>query len=668
MATAPTITSNAFLGNQTPAPMPAGPVQSAVPAAPKVLPAPSAPAVVTAAPAIADVNKKMAVINDISGSRQITPQPMATVVNPATGQRAAVPVGSEQAQAYFRSGFILETPKNDSATATPSGTAPTGGTGTAPGAAPAPGEKKVGPDGITPLPDAPVAPDQKTAVDQATADFNTANDASLAESAANLADFKTQVQQLRDGTFPLTPFQQDQITNITKQFEGLVAEQQRANKAMTNAMKMQSNRLGFNVTSPVIDTQIINSTINAGVKAIADIDLKMSMAINDAKQAFLDDNMKLLNSVYDKVEKYQEEKRKSIQSTYDKTKDALDAAQTKFTNDMATQEFEFKTAVELNKPILEAAKEAKDFLYDRMKQYPDADFSSITPQDTMAEAGAKAKAAIEASDSYKAEKETERLQQENIKANIEQSKASAAASYASAAKSRADAARASGDADGLSKRAKQILDNPSLLYRYTATEQGKILDEFANNNVEFDAAGLEKVTGTLRKNVAQYDSIESQAAKALELVNQVDTGLYAGNKGRIDQVFGKASPEFTAYNSAISDMNSVLVLLRSGAAVTDSEFKRIKGFIPSITEDEKTAAQKIPLFIEAIASAKRDYINRATQTTKQMMDSTKVPAEATSSVDSFSNAKGMSPADVKAAEADGWKVTKNPDGTYSGTK
>lgn len=585
---------------------PPGTMPATVPAAPPAPSAPSVPAVVTASPASADVNAKMGVIDNLAASQRTTTQQMATLVNPTTGDRKAVPVGSQLAQGLFGNGYVLETKAGPAATAT-------AGTGAATSTGGATGTSTT-PSGLTPLPEAPKAEDIQTETDKNIADFKANSDRITQQSDEAFKQYTDAVNQMRNGTFPLTPDQQAQIDAITQQYQNLIADQKVANRNYEGAVRQAGIAAGRNMYAPEVELGNANAAVSAGLRAISKIQTEMAMTITQAKIAFQDQNFKMLDSLYDKIQKHQEDQRKVISETYEKTKDALDAAQQKFENDMTTAQFEFQKVQELNKPILEADKQLKDYLYSEMQKYPDA---GVTAQDTVASAVAK----IKASASYKAE-------QDRKLAEIEQTKAQTAAAYASAAASRALAAqRAGGEGttaaglEGLSARAKAIYDDPSLLKSYTATEQGKILDEFANAGIRFDAAALEKVTATQRSYIAKFDDMERDARQAQELVGKVDTGPIAGTAGRAAQLIGTASKDFTNYRSTISRMNTTLLNLISGAAVTEGEAKRLAGFIPSITDDEKTAAWKISKFFDEVSSSKKNYIERSTQTTKQIMES-----------------------------------------------
>ncbi len=406
---------------------PAAPVAQPAPVAPPPIVAapakPTAPgAVVTAAPAVADVNAKMGVVNQLAASQTSTPPPMATLVNTATGDRKAVPVGSQQAQALFGQGYTLE----NKAPAANAGTPPAAGTNAGQAAANQP-------TGLTPLPTAPTAPDQQEA-GKAAADEFTQNNADItakADQAFN--DYQTQVNQMRNGTFPLTPDQQAMIDNISSQYQSLIADQKIANQNYQGAVKLAGIRAGRNMYAPEIELGNVNAAISKGTRDIADLNTKMSSAIATARIAYQESNFKLLDATYDKIRQHMEDQRKVVADTYTAAKDALASAQDKFKNDMATANFNLEVAKETNKPILEADAKMKDFMYSEMQKYPDA---GITSADTVATATEK----IKNSESYKAAKAQEAANLEATKANTAQSYAAADASRAAAAKSRKESA------------------------------------------------------------------------------------------------------------------------------------------------------------------------------------------------------------------------------------
>lgn len=173
-----------------------------------------------------------------------------------------------------------------------------------------------------------------------------------------------------------------------------------------------------------------------------------------------------------------------------------------------------------------------------------------------------------------------------------------------------------GTGGALSALAQSVYDNPALLNTLTPTVKGQILSELAGSGKDVSRFGLQNLGATQREQVSLFDEIENEANFAKGLYDKgVNTGPLASRAGVLGQKFGMTGQDFTNLNSAISNMGSILLRMRSGAAVTPQEFERIAGFIPSINEDEKTAKMKIERFYTAIAEAKQNYINRQTQST-----------------------------------------------------
>lgn len=187
----------------------------------------------------------------------------------------------------------------------------------------------------------------------------------------------------------------------------------------------------------------------------------------------------------------------------------------------------------------------------------------------------------------------------------------------------------------LSPQAQQVFDNPSLLSQYTPTERGKFLNQFAAAGLKFDAASMEKLNAGQREQIDAFDTLQREAGLVESiLVGGLKTGLLDTTFAKSGQLLGK-STDFTTYDSSLSNMNSILLRARSGGAVTPQEYDRIKGFIPSAFDDEKTAATKVARFSEEMEAARQNYIKRATQTTSQIIGgSTSAPAASTGTTSS----------------------------------
>lgn len=175
---------------------------------------------------------------------------------------------------------------------------------------------------------------------------------------------------------------------------------------------------------------------------------------------------------------------------------------------------------------------------------------------------------------------------------------------------------------GLSPLSQSIYANPALLNNLTPTEKGKVLKELAANGMNLEQFATQQVTAAQREQIAGFDDLIREANNAADLLSRtkLNTGILASNVGKVGAALGVA-PNFTEYRSIIDNFGSALLKLRSGAAVTPQEFTRIAGFIPAVTDDQKTAQIKINRFVEEMTKAQQNYVARSTQTTQQIQQS-----------------------------------------------
>lgn len=194
------------------------------------------------------------------------------------------------------------------------------------------------------------------------------------------------------------------------------------------------------------------------------------------------------------------------------------------------------------------------------------------------------------------------------------------------------------DPSKLSARAKAVLANPALLNNYTATEKGKIQDELAAAGVDLSNLSLPTVNATQRDNITNFDTLLREATNAADLLNSgLKTGPGTTQLQQLQATFGGAK-DFTSYNSSISNLNSILLRLRSGAAVTPQEYERIKGFIPTVNDNQATAQNKLQNFYNEITQNQQDYLIRSTQTSAQIKNSAAASAAVPHVGDTFQGA------------------------------
>lgn len=81
--------------------------------------------------------------------------------------------------------------------------------------------------------------------------------------------------------------------------------------------------------------------------------------------------------------------------------------------------------------------------------------------------------------------------------------------------------------------------------------------------------------------------------EAKGLASKVNTGFISGRAQSLGQKIGAAGDDFNQFKQKLSTVENIMLKLRSGAAVTESEYKRFMNEMPTINDDEKTRDVKL---------------------------------------------------------------------------
>lgn len=189
-----------------------------------------------------------------------------------------------------------------------------------------------------------------------------------------------------------------------------------------------------------------------------------------------------------------------------------------------------------------------------------------------------------------------------------------------------------GSSGVLSPQAQAIINGTLSLDDLTPTVRGQIAGELASAGYQRTA----NINAAQRENIDGYDLLkrEAEAAKAI-LDTGLKTGMFDSAAGKLKSAVGYGNNDFIQYRSSIDNMSSYLLKLRSGAAVTPQEFDRIKGYIPQVNDDEKTAQTKIKRFFEETETAQKNYVKRALQTEQSLQKEFTTPQPLDSLVSQF---------------------------------
>lgn len=137
------------------------------------------------------------------------------------------------------------------------------------------------------------------------------------------------INQVVNGTYPLTADQQAQVDGIKAQFASLIEQQKTANANFTGGTTVAENLYGMG--NSLTGLGQIKGTIDAGIAKIADLNTKLTTAVAQMTAGFKTDNLNMLKDAYtiysDTVKTRQDELDKLTAAATAAAKDARDFAE-----------------------------------------------------------------------------------------------------------------------------------------------------------------------------------------------------------------------------------------------------------------------------------------------------------------------------------------------------
>lgn len=139
----------------------------------------------------------------------------------------------------------------------------------------------------------------------------TSNSYKLQQDEAKRAELNTKIDQIINGTYPLTSDQQAQIDSVKKTYSDLISAQGVANKSYVGGVQVSSARSGGMEYSPTVAMGEVKNAIDQGEAKIASLNNELLGTIAKMNSAFRSDNMEELNTAYknysDQIDKRQAE-------------------------------------------------------------------------------------------------------------------------------------------------------------------------------------------------------------------------------------------------------------------------------------------------------------------------------------------------------------------------
>lgn len=140
-------------------------------------------------------------------------------------------------------------------------------------------------------------------------------------------DYKSQIDSIHNGTFPLNPLQQATISSITNNFNQLRQVQMVANQNYTGAITQAGVTSGRSRYAPEIEAGNIMQAVSTGIAKIAKIDSDASQALVQAQTAFQKEDYAEATDAYDKLQKHLDDKTNQLTKLMEVSQKAVEAAQ-----------------------------------------------------------------------------------------------------------------------------------------------------------------------------------------------------------------------------------------------------------------------------------------------------------------------------------------------------
>ncbi len=128
----------------------------------------------------------------------------------------------------------------------------------------------------------------------------------------NANEVQDKINQIINGTYPLSPDQQAQIESVKQTFMRLIDQQVFANKNYEGGVATAQGLLGMSEYSPTLAMGTLKGAIDSGISKVSELNNKMIGAITEMNMAFRSDNMKMLESAYNRYSEYAEKKQKHL--------------------------------------------------------------------------------------------------------------------------------------------------------------------------------------------------------------------------------------------------------------------------------------------------------------------------------------------------------------------
>lgn len=134
----------------------------------------------------------------------------------------------------------------------------------------------------------------------------------IQEATKMAVDRQKQMDQVINGSYPLTPDQQAQIDSVKQTFQRLIDEQTKANMNYQGGVSTVQGLLGMTEYAPTLAMGTLKGAIDSGISKIADLNNKMLSTVSQMAIAFRQENFDMLEKAYNNYTAYAKTKQDQL--------------------------------------------------------------------------------------------------------------------------------------------------------------------------------------------------------------------------------------------------------------------------------------------------------------------------------------------------------------------
>lgn len=132
-------------------------------------------------------------------------------------------------------------------------------------------------------------------------------------------EMQEKIDQIINGTYPLSPDQQAQIESAKQVFQRLIDQQTIANKNFEGGVTVAQTLSGMSEYSPLAAQGALKSAVDSGISKISELNSQLINAVTKMNIAFRSDNMEMLEKAYNMYNDYANKKQEEIDKITDRT-------------------------------------------------------------------------------------------------------------------------------------------------------------------------------------------------------------------------------------------------------------------------------------------------------------------------------------------------------------